>query len=67
MARVEKDILIGELLQINAGVVPILMEAGMHCVGCSASQGESIEEAALVHGINPDELVEQINTFLADK
>ncbi len=67
MARVEKDILIGELLQINAGVVPILMEAGMHCVGCPASQGESIEEAALVHGINPDELVEQINTFLADK
>ncbi len=67
MAQVGKDILIGELLQINAGVVPILMEAGMHCVGCPASQGESIEEAALVHGINPDELVEQINNFLADK
>ena len=39
----------------------------MHCVGCPASQGESIEEAALVHGINPDELLVQINDFLADK
>ena len=67
MAKVEKDILIGHLIQINAGVIPILMEAGMHCVGCPASQGESIEEAALVHGINPDELLVQINDFLADK
>ncbi|MBQ5446304.1 MAG: DUF1858 domain-containing protein [Lachnospiraceae bacterium] len=67
MAKVEKDILIGDLIQINAGVIPILMEAGMHCVGCPASQGESIEEAALVHGINPDELLVQINDFLADK
>ena len=67
MAKVEKDILIGDLIQINAGVIPILMEAGMHCVGCPASQGESNEEAALVHGINPDELLVQINDFLADK
>ncbi len=67
MAKVEKDIRIGDLIQINAGVIPILMEAGMHCVGCPASQGESIEEAALVHGINPDELLVQINDFLADK
>ena len=67
MAKVEKDILIGDLIQINSGVITILMEAGMHCVGCPASHGESIEEAALVHGINPDELLVQINDFLADK
>ena len=67
MAQVSKDILIGELLQIDSGVIPILLNAGMHCIGCPASQGESIEEAALVHGINPDELLAEINSYLAEK
>ena len=67
MAQVSKDILIGELLEIDNGVIPILLQAGMHCIGCPASQGESIEEAALVHGINPDELLSEINAYLADK
>lgn len=67
MAQVSKDILIGELIQIDNGVIPILLQAGMHCIGCPASQGESIEEAALVHGINPDDLLAEINTYLADK
>lgn len=65
-AVVAKETKIGELLQINAGVAPILLEIGMHCLGCPASQGESIEEAAMVHGIDPDALVEKINTFLAE-
>ena len=67
MASVSKDILIGDLVQIDNGVIPILLEAGMHCIGCPASQGESLEEAAQVHGINPDELLTQINDYLADK
>ena len=67
MAQVSKDILIGELIQIDNGVIPILLQAGMHCIGCPASQGESIEEAALVHGINPDDLLSEINAYLADK
>ncbi|MBU5460495.1 DUF1858 domain-containing protein [Anaerostipes sp. MSJ-23] len=69
MAQVTKDTMIGELLQINADVAPILMDIGMHCLGCPASQMETIEQAAGVHGINPDELVEEINQFLkaADK
>ncbi|MBQ3664762.1 MAG: DUF1858 domain-containing protein [Lachnospiraceae bacterium] len=67
MAKVTKDILIGELLEIDQGVIPILLNAGMHCLGCPASQGESIEEAALVHGLNPDELVAEINEFLENK
>lgn len=67
MAQVSKDILIGELIAIDNGVIPILLQAGMHCIGCPASQGESIEEAAMVHGINPDELLVEINTYLADK
>lgn len=65
MAQVTGATLIGELLKIDAGVIPILMEAGMHCVGCPSSQGESIEEACMVHGIDSDSLVEELNKFLA--
>ena len=64
MNRVTKDITIGELLQINSDVAPILMSAGMHCLGCPASQAESVADAAAVHGIDSDALLEQINRFL---
>ena len=57
MARVNKDTTIGEVIQIDAGVIPILMGAGMHCVGCPSSAGETLEEAAMVHGIDGDMLV----------
>ncbi|HBD40551.1 MAG TPA: disulfide oxidoreductase, partial [Lachnospiraceae bacterium] len=50
MKEVTKDMLIGEILQADATVAPILMASGMHCIGCPASQGESLEEAAMVHG-----------------
>lgn len=61
---ITKDITIGELLRINADVAPLLMSAGMHCLGCPSAQAESIGDAALVHGLDPDALVEQINRFL---
>ena len=61
MAKVSKDMLIGQLLQIDANIAPILMRAGMHCLGCPSSQMESLEEAAMVHG-----LVNQINDFLGE-
>ena len=67
MAQITGSTLIGDLLKINTGVIPILMEAGMHCVGCPSSQGESIEEACMVHGMDSDALVSQLNDFLADK
>ena len=63
MARVTKDTTIGEVIQIDAGVIPILMGAGMHCVGCPSS-GETLEEAAMVHGIDSDMLVEEIQSYL---
>ncbi len=62
--KITKETLIGELLRINEGVAPILMGIGMHCLGCPASQGESIAEACMVHGVDPDELVKKINDFL---
>ena len=64
MAKVSKDMLIGQLLQIDANIAPILMRAGMHCLGCPSSQMESLEEAAMVHGLDVDVLVNQINDFL---
>lgn len=63
---ISKDITIGELLNKNQGVIPILLNAGMHCFGCPSAQGETIEEAALVHGLDADELVAEINQFLAE-
>ena len=65
MARVTKDTMIGELLQIDANVAPMLLNICMHCLGCPSSQMETIEEAAMVHGIDADELVQAINQFLA--
>lgn len=62
--QVEKDTMIGELLQIDQNIAPILFGIGMHCLGCPASQMETIEEAAMVHGINPQDLVDEINKFL---
>ena len=64
MARVNKDTTIGEVIQIDAGVIPFLMGAGMHCVGCPSSAGETLEEAAMVHGIDGDMLVEEIQSYL---
>ena len=64
MAKVTKDTMIGELLQINADIAPLLLGIGMHCLGCPSAQMETIAEAAMVHGYNPDDLVEDINNFL---
>ena len=65
MAQVNKDTLIGEALMINMNIADILMESVMHCVGCPASQGETIEEACAVHGMETQPLIDKINEFLA--
>lgn len=67
MAQVTKDTLIGEALMMDMGIADILMESGMHCVGCPASQGESIEEACAVHGMESESLINKINEFLSNK
>ena len=67
MAQVTKDTLIGEALMIDIGIAEILMESGMHCVGCPASQGESIEEACAVHGMETQALIDKINAYLLNK
>lgn len=60
MTGITKDMTIGEILRTNAEVAPILMEAGMHCLGCPSAQGESLAEAAMVHGIDIDALMAKI-------
>ena len=67
MAQVTKDTLIGEAIRIDQGIIPILMGAGMHCIGCPSAQGESLAEAAMVHGIDADALVNAVNEYLAAK
>lgn len=62
--QVTKETLIGEALNENFDIAPVLMEMGMHCLGCPASQAESIEEACAVHGVDADEIVAKINAIL---
>ena len=64
---IDKSMLIGQLIQVDEIIPNILMRAGMHCLGWPASQAESLEEACMVHGIDCDTLVSQINEVLAAK
>ena len=61
MAKVTKDMLIGQLLALNPNIAAILMRAGMHCIGCPASQGETLEEACMIHGIDVQDIVDELN------
>ena len=66
-AMVTKDMTIGEIIRLDADLAGVLMSGGTHCIGCPASQGESLEEAAYVHGIDPDLLLVRLNAFLDSK
>lgn len=57
----------GEMIEYDRGIAVVLMESGMHCVGCPASIGESLEEACMVHGLDADEVLAKINEYLAGK
>ena len=65
--KITKDMTMGELLSIDRGVAIVLMQAGMHCIGFPSSIGESLEEAAMVHGIDADELLVNINKYFEEK
>ena len=67
MATITKDMTIGEILRMDEGLVPILLETGMHCLGCPASQAETLAEACMVHGTDVDVIVDKMNAFLASK
>lgn len=65
--HVTRDMIIGEILQVDKGLIPILMNSGMHCLGCPSSQMESLEDACMVHGIDVEQLIKQMNDYLAKK
>ncbi|MBP5429089.1 MAG: DUF1858 domain-containing protein [Clostridia bacterium] len=62
---VTKDSVIGDVLDENVETAQFFFEIGMHCLGCPASRGETIEAACAVHGTDADELVKRINAFLS--
>ena len=67
MAQITKDMIIADIIEVDTELIPVLMEAGMHCVGCPSAQGESLEEACFVHVLDPDEVEAKLNNNLAEK
>ena len=67
MKEITKDMLIGDILDADKGTAMFFFQMGMHCLGCPASRGETVEEACAVHGVAADELVKTINEYLASK
>mgnify|MGYP000810623623 CR=1 FL=1 len=63
--QVTRETIIGDILDMDQSTAPYFMEIGMHCLGCPSAQGESLEEACMVHGIDCDNLVAGINEVLA--
>ncbi|MBQ1372159.1 MAG: DUF1858 domain-containing protein [Oscillospiraceae bacterium] len=63
MAKIEKDTIIGDVLDIAPETAPLFMAIGMHCLGCPASRGETVEEACMVHGVDVDEFLQHLNAF----
>lgn len=64
MKNITKNMIIGEIIKMDSGIANILTNAGMHCLGCPSSQMESIEDAAMVHGFNVDDLLKELNDYL---
>ncbi len=62
--KITKDMIIDDIINTDQNLVAILMKEGMHCVGCPASRGESLEEACFVHGLDPDVVENKLNEYL---
>lgn len=60
MSNITKDMTIGEILRQTPEAAPVLLQAGMHCLGCPSAQAESLEEAAMVHGLDVDEIMKEL-------
>lgn len=58
-----KDMTIGQIISMDERNIPVLMNMGMHCLGCPSSQGESLEEAAMVHNMDVDKMIDILNSI----
>ena len=65
--EITKDMIIGDILDADRETAQFFLNMGMHCLGCPSARGESLEMACAVHGVDVDDMVEEINTFLASK
>lgn len=65
--EITKETTMGQMLEYDMGIAYVLMQAGMHCVGCPSSIGESLEEACMVHGLDADVVLKSIQDYLASK
>ena len=66
MSTITKDMTIGEILKVKPAAASALLEIGMHCLGCPASAGETVEEACMVHGVDADAFLIELNNYLAE-
>lgn len=66
MAKVTKDMTIAQAISVDQNIIPILLDIGMHCLGCPSAQAETLEEAAMVHGLDPQELMDRIESELGE-
>lgn len=66
MATITKDMTIAQAISVNQNVIPVLLEIGMHCLGCPSAQGETLEEAAMVHGLDPKDLMDKIYAAIGE-
>ncbi len=64
--KVTKDTLIGDIIEFDESIAPVFLEAGMHCLGCMAAAGETVEQACIVHGLDADALVDRLNEALGE-
>ena len=64
MIEITRETIIGDVLDVAPQTAPIFLSIGMHCLGCPSSRGETVEEACMVHGVDPDAFLEQVNRFL---
>ncbi|MGN0535332.1 MAG: DUF1858 domain-containing protein [Eubacterium sp.] len=65
MTEITKDTIIGDILDVCPDAAPLFLEIGMHCLGCPASRGETVEQACTVHGTDANELVAKLNAFMS--
>ena len=62
--KIEKDTIIGSILDIAPQTAPLFFAIGMHCLGCPSSRSETVEEACMVHGIDCESFLAQLNRFM---
>ena len=64
MKEITKDTVIGDILDLNEDLAPYFLEIGMHCLGCPSARSETVEEACMVHGVDADAFLAQVNRFI---